>query len=148
MEKLFCTECRGEDLLRWSNNLDALGCAVSFLAYKDDDGEFLRTCGEHLGMVISDYAKAINETVGKACHIIDEFFKDESLSHDLKRELEILQRGYYCRADLDRVEKAIKRTEPFMIEVPLIKEMREAFLKIREGVVSEFGSPDQKRALP
>ena len=146
MEKPFCTEQRVEDLLRWSNSLDTLGHIVSFFGYNDRDGDFLDVCGEGLGMIISDYAKAINQTVGKAYFVIDKFFKDESLSQDLRREVEHLQRGYYTPHDVEAVEGALERIEAFEQEASSLARLKPALLNIREGAIKQFGRPEERKA--
>jgi len=146
MEKPFCTEQRVEDLLRWSNHLDTLGRIVSFFGYNDKDGDFLDVCGEHLGMIISDYAKAIEQTVGKAYFVIDEFFEDESLSQDLRRTVEHLQRGYSAPHDVKAAEGALERIEAFEQEVSSLARLKPALLNIREAAIKQFGRPEEKKA--
>jgi len=146
MENVFCTDSRAEDLLGWSERLDTLGRIISFFGYNDRDGEFLKVCGEYLGMIISDYAKAINETVGRAYFVIDKFFEDESFSHTLKRELEHLQGRDCTPHDVEAAEGALEMIEAFKQEVSKVASMESAFLDIREAATKQFGRPEEKKA--
>ena len=147
MEKLFCTEHRGEDLIRWSDQLDTLGGVVSFLGYKDKDGEFLSMVGEHLGIIISDYAKAINETVGSACQEIDKFFKDDgSETFELKRRVDWLKGWDHPNWELhlEEIDKTFKEFKPIFYD---IMELNSTLCEMREEVVSKINELQQKRAL-
>lgn len=146
MGKLFCTNERAEDLLGWSSRLDTLGHIVSFFGYNDRDGEFLTVCGESWGMIISDYAKAIEQTVGEAYSVLNKFFEDESVSEDLRRSLKHLQRGFYTPHDVEAAEGALERIKAFEQEALNIASLRPAFLDIREAAIKQFGRPEEKKA--
>jgi len=71
---------RGEDLSDMCDRLDALGAVVSWMGDRDDGDELLNLCGENLGMVISDYAKAMRETIDEVWPVINEYFQNGGVS--------------------------------------------------------------------
>ena len=79
MENVFYSNSRADDLIAWSDHLQALGdILVTLNFHKDGMGEeAFRTAGDRLGMIIMDYAKAINATVSEAYGVLQGFFDDD-----------------------------------------------------------------------
>jgi len=71
---------RGEGLLYMCDRLKALGMVVSWAGYQQDGGEMVDLCGQGLGDAISDYAKAIHETINKVWDVINEYFENGGVS--------------------------------------------------------------------
>lgn len=148
MKNVFYSNSREEDLVRWAGYLKALGDVITSLGADRDGsgGDTLAYVGGDLGMIIRDYAEAIDEAVGKAYFVLREFFKDESLSQDLKREIDHLQRRPYCPYDVKAAEGALERIEAFEQEASSVARLKPAFLDIREAAIKQFGRPEEKKA--
>lgn len=148
MKNVFYSNSRGDDLARWAGHLKALGEVITALGADGDGagGETLAYVGDELGMIIKDYAEAINEAVSEAYFVLREFFEDESLSQDLKRELAHLQRRPYCPHDVKAAEEALERIESFEQEASSLARFKPAFLDIREAAIKQFGRPEEKEA--
>ena len=82
MKKVLYSDSPENDLTRWIGCLKALGETVLSLgADKDGTGGETLTCvGEDLGMMIRDYAEAINEAVDEAYITLGEFFDNGEVS--------------------------------------------------------------------
>ena len=112
---------RGEGLLDMCDRLKALGSVVSWISYQKD-GELLDLCGEDFGPVISDYAKAMYETLDEVWPIINEHFQNGgvSLLHRLKAVQKKTQRDdISLGGKLEGIETALTETNQFLgREVP------------------------------
>ena len=149
MEKLFCSSERAEDLLRWSRNLDALGDVISSLTYFSEGDEVFTRAGERLGDIISDYAKAINETVSQAHVVINEFFEgdDDVPIHALKRELAALQEReepLHYRFMQERIKTATQTFKPIFDSV---MDLNSGFVRLREKTIEDNNRVKKERAL-
>ena len=107
---------RGEGLLYMCDRLKALGSVVSWIGYQKD-GELLDLCGEDFGQVISDYAKAMYETIDEVWPVINEYFQNGgvSLLFRLKAVQKEMQRDDPSLGwKLHKVEEALTETNQFL----------------------------------
>lgn len=150
MEDILLSDERGSDLVKWCNNLDALGNIVSFLAWANDhDGDecFYRS-GEHLGVIISDYATLIKETVGEIKGDINEAFEGDDGSKISKLERgakRIKERDSgFPGVDLEQMGKLFKEFKPVFDR---IINLNSNFINMKEEAVNKLHELRQKRAL-
>ena len=62
-EEIFTCGQRSEDVLGWARKLDALGTLLGSVGEPAEEELFLYR--QELGMIISDYSKAIHETLSE-----------------------------------------------------------------------------------
>jgi len=150
MEKtaLTCSSC--DDLIRFAKKLDALGQAISALAFHGS--EHLRWSGEQLGGIVSDYADAIKNVLNDFYWPIENIFTngDTSFLSELKYDQKTIQAGHMgLHGNLRIAEDAVKKIDDFLNDnLKQITDMsvyfgetgREIARQLREG-------SEQKEAL-
>lgn len=138
-----------DDLDDWASKLKKLGEAVAFLG-GSDEGEGLILCGEGLGMIIEDYAEAIESALGDKetrkifHHKGSELF---SLSNHQETYEMIRQGAFHPETALIRVDKEIEEVDCFLKDIAgktydlrsNLKELRKAIIeRIEQGKVSSI----------
>jgi len=173
MEKLFQqTESKADKLLEHCCKLDALGQAISALGwYEDHHGgaETLTRKGEQLGMIISDYAMIIHNSLDGAYGVLNEFFGcDCSFLYELRtayREIKRMQDysmvieatekniGLVQSTSFDKlpaedlmeimeIEQELRRMRAAILKYQKMEEQKEAPAKV-DDQTAEAPSPDQ-----
>ncbi len=129
MERLFCSEERGTDVVKWAREINALAGAMALLFFYDDDT--IGAYGEMLMQIICDYSKAIEETIGKVECMLNKHFKGESLSRDLADKLRYLEkiRNWNPKVRLNDARDAINEGREFLEEAsrvqPILRRIEE-----------------------
>lgn len=148
MEKSFYSDERAEDLLKWCNNLDALGDVITYLAWGNDGDSCFERSGECLGCIVSDYACAIHGTLQGVFGEMSEVLKDYDGSkiQKLQRQAERLKKNKHPHLEyhLEQIDEALKEFNPVFNDVV---SLNSAFLGMRNDTVCQIHKTQQKRAL-
>ena len=147
--KLFCTDQRGEDLLKWAENLEALGDIVDTLHfYREGEGyESFNRYGDRLGNMISDYAKAIHDVMSQCYWEVNEYFEgdDDVPLHHMKRRLERMQKkDKYYPPDIDSIDEALRKLQPTFDSV---MDVSCGLHNLREEIIEGLNRARKERAL-
>ena len=150
MEIVVGGDQRGEDLLYVCDRLDALGAIVSWMGYHKDGDELLDMCGENLGMIISDYAKAMRETIDKSWEVINEHFRNGSVSllDRLKNDKKSIEEGSLgLGMNFKIANGSIQEIDRFQDDDLLqIRELRTWFKQAVREIVESQIKPQQEKA--
>jgi len=102
-----CSEsARGEGLLYVCDRLVALGDVVSYIGEKPDADRLVPSL-ENIGQIITDYSRAIRETVEEVYHLIDQHFNNGGVS--ILARLEHDKKSIEGRALGDSMNRKIAR---------------------------------------
>ena len=152
MENVFYSNSRADDLIMWSDHLQALGdILVTLNFHKDGMGEeAFRTTGDRLGMIIMDYAKAINATVGEAYGVLQAFFDDgvDSFLCRLKKDKERIEEGFFGHSKvLEKANDNIRAIDRFICEdVFEVGELGKWFQQTAKLAAEQLNKPQQEKA--
>lgn len=138
-----------DDLMSWANQLDALGNTISALSCSSAGEECFHQVGDYLGMIISDYASAIHESLGDVYNEITQALEgyDGSKIQKLKRRIKWLQDGNYPSLDslLDQInEIQEKEVKPIFKDVAGLEG---TLFQMRDDVERRINELQQKKAL-
>jgi len=152
MENVFYSDSRADDLIAWSDHLEALGdILVTLNFHKDGMGEeAFRTAGDRLGMIIMDYAKAINATVSEAYGVLQGFFDDDvdSFLGRLKKDKERIEEGFFGHLKvLEVANNNIEDINRFMVEdVFEVGQLIKWFEQAAKLAAEQLNKPHQEEA--
>jgi len=141
---------RADDLIRWGDQLDALGAAIDYLAASDKHEEMDPSIYSALGMIISEYARAVSETATEAFCVLVDFYGNggSQLTSKLKREIKyVTASGPQSKFDLERIDGALKKiTDSLADSLDLMKLQRE-FLELKKQCLSRINSQEKKEVV-
>ena len=152
MENVFYSDSRADDLIAWAGHIEALGDMLGTLAFHADGmgGESFRTSGERLGMIIGDYAKAINATVGEAYGVLQGFFDDgiDSFLGRLKKDKERIEEGFFGDAKvLEVANNNVQAINRFITgELYEITQLSSWFEKTAKLATEQLNKSQQEKA--
>lgn len=145
---LTCKSC--DDLMNYARYIDALGVAISEMAFHNTDGLVRR--GEHLGMTISNCAEAINNVLNELYAPIDKIFDhgDASFLSELKKIRENVQEGFMgLHGNLSLLQVTIDKIDQFMLnDFKQISELRVEFEKMHKDISRQILSGLKQKEAP
>ena len=125
-----------DDLLRCCSTLESFGCAISSLGFQaaNNGDEALDTEGEHLGYIISDYARIIGAALEDAYPVLNKFFEygDGTLNSRLRKTYEeILKLDNEPGSAMLLIDRELEEINSYLVDYQLISEWKERFEKLR-----------------
>jgi hypothetical protein len=152
MENVFLKDHRdrADDLIRWGDQLDALGAAISYLAESDKHEEMDPAVYSELGAIICEYGQAINETANEAYCVLNEFYDGggSKLTSKLKRELGYVNHTPRTKVDLERVDKALETISISLVDLQTLTDLKGEFLNLKKRILAEMESRGKKEVSP
>jgi len=152
MEKLFYSNERGEDLLKWCNSLDALGNVISFLAWANDGDSCFERSGVALGTIISDYANVIHKDVEEVHWLITKYFKngDVSFVADLRETEADIEKGFMGpQGNLFLIREAVGKIDKYLNkDLKQILDIKKSLEKTGEEIKRALAEADTGAKAP
>ena len=130
MRKAFSLNDTAEDLLRWSDQVKALGTAIHYLSNDDDQG--LDFCGEGLGGIVSDYGKLIHAVAEENYRRLSGWFTP--LSYTIKEGLKEIQQAEDPQEALSEISSHLEAIREYTNDISLIMDLKEELTKLREKI--------------
>ena len=136
-----------DDLIYWASQVNALGEAISALSCSNAGEECFSRVGDGLGMIISDYASAIYDSLEDVYGELQQTLEgyDGSKIQKLERRIKWIKSGNYSNLDLllDQINETQKEVKPIFDDVV---KLDGALFQMRDEVVSRINELRQKKA--
>lgn len=140
---------RADDLIRWGEQLDALGAAISYLAESDKHEDLDPSVYSELGSIICEYGQAISETANEAYHVINGFYRGggNKLTSQLRRELGYVSRDPGSKIDLERIDEALEKISASLADRQTLTELQGEFLELKKKYLGRMNARGEKEIL-
>ena len=152
MENVFLKDHhdRADDLIRWGEQLNALGAAMDLLAGSDKYEEMDPSIYSTLGLIVCEYGQAISETANEAYHVINDFYRGggNKLTSKLKRELGYVSRALGGKVDLERIDEALEKISASLVDLQTLKSLQDEFLNLKKKCLARMNSREKKEVPP
>jgi len=151
MQNLFLRDHhdRADDLIRWGDQLDALGAAIDLLAGSDKHEEVDGSIYSELGLIVCEYAQAIGETANEAYHVLNSFYHGggNKLTSKLRRELDYVSHGDGSKIDLERIDEALEKISASLVDLQTLKDLQSEFSELKKKYLGRTNSREKKEVL-
>ena len=148
---VFTSDDYAEALLRWSDNLTALGRILCWLNESEDPGMVLPEVASQIGVIVEDYANNINHVCNQAYGVVREYFNggNHTLLSRAKREYERSQgNAHPCPANIMGMDKIIEEMRPVVTEASTLVDILRGLEENKKTMEQKLNPKSQQKSAP
>ncbi|MCX5841125.1 MAG: hypothetical protein NTY16_06690 [Deltaproteobacteria bacterium] len=148
---IFTSDDYPEALLRWSDNLTALGRILCWLNESDDPGMVLTEVASQIGVIVEDYANNINNVCNQAYGVLHEYFDggNHLLLSRAKRAYKGFQENAHpCPANIMGINRIIEEIRPVLTEATTLADILRGLEKTKKTMEQKLNVGSQQNSAP
>jgi hypothetical protein len=149
---IFASDDYAEALLRWSDNLTALGRTLCWLNEHPDPEIALPEVASQIGVIVEDYANNINHVCNQAYGVVSRYFREGShtLLSRAKCEYKRTQEGnaHPCPANIAGIDEIIEEMRPVLTEAVTLTEILRGLEENKKTMEQKLNAKSQQNSAP
>ena len=147
---IFTSDDYAEALLRWSDNLTALGRILCWLKEHPDPEVVLPEVASQIGVIVEDYANNINHVCHQAYGVVREYFNggNHTLLSRAKDEYKRSRESHPCPAGIYAIDRIIEEMRPVVTEAATLVEILRGLEENKKTIEQKLNANSQQRSAP